>query len=284
MITNYRHTYSADRIILLLLDVAVIAYAFVLSNLFRQHNYHLDYQYMAFFGLFTLIWCAVSGFNNFIFRIDGLINCSRRTGNLLNAFVLHALLLASTIVIFNLSALPPVLMLSAYLSTALLVGFSRLLVLQVLHSLTKTDAEASRFVIIGTGANAQALLHTFSTHANPDARFMGFFDDMSDDDTSRKQLLGPVRQLKAYCLQHNITQVYDARPFESQEQVHELAKFCNKHAVYFRLVPGANDVLPQSMERYIYRNVPVSGARTEPLELLLNKAMKRLLNTVTQSV
>ncbi|WP_347158885.1 hypothetical protein [Pontibacter chitinilyticus] len=93
---------------------------------------HVSEQYMLFFGAFALIWAVVSGFTHFIIRVDGFITCGRKVANLLNAFVLHALLLLGTVVIFDLSYLPVLPLLYTYGATAALILLSRMLLYQVL--------------------------------------------------------------------------------------------------------------------------------------------------------
>lgn len=280
---EYHHSYRSNKAVLLLLDLTIIAGSFVLSNLFRHGDHRLDFQYNIFFGLFALLWCVVSGFTNFIFRIESLLACGRKAGNLINAFLLHAALVVACIIIFNLSGLPGLLLLYTYVSTALLIAFSRLLLLQGFSYFTKSGTAGTRFVIVGAGPNALSLLETFNH--NPEAKFMGFFDDEADSySLNNSRICGAIGTLEAYCLQHNIHEVYYAKPLNNQDQVDDLAKFCCDNAVYFRLVPGAEAMLEQNMDRYFYRNVPVSPLRHESSGLLLSDAFKRVFNRIIQSI
>jgi len=277
---EYRHSYRSNKAVLLLLDLSIIAGSFILSNLFRHGNDLLDFQYNLFFGLFALLWCVVSGFTNFIFRIESLLSCGRKAGNLINAFLLHAAFMAACIIVFNLSGLPGLLLLYVYVSTALLIVFSRLLLLRGFSYFTRPGSAGSRFVIVGAGPGAISLLETFNH--NPEAKFMGFFDDEAGcSSLHNSRILGPVERLEAYCLKHNINEVYYAKPLNNQEQVNDLAKFCIDNAVYFRLVPGSDAILEQNMNRYFYRNVPVSYPRQETtIWQIFSDAYSRVIQSI----
>ncbi|MBF9254513.1 hypothetical protein I2I11_14510 [Pontibacter sp. 172403-2] len=280
---EHRISYRTDKAVLLLLDTTIIAGSFVLSNLLRSNEPALDAQYFMFFGLFALLWCVVSGFTSFIFRIESILSCGNQEGNLINAFLLHSFLMAACIVIFNLSGLSGLLLLYSYLSAALLIVFSRLLLLHGFSYFTESDAVDVRFAIIGTGPNALSLLQTFSH--NPEARFMGFFDDEADSyGFNTNQVRGSVRSLKSYCLLHNINEVYYARPLTDEEQVDSLTKFCIDNGIYFRLVPCAEAMPGQNMDKYFYRNVPLSAKRHEPAGLLSGDAFRHLFNRIIQSI
>ena len=128
-----RHYFSSSRLSFLLLDFALIAASYIIITFSVHVDLQSGFQFNVFFVLFALIWGVVSGFRNFIFRVDGLVALGRKTGNLLNAFLLHAALLGGCVVIFNLSGLP---LLYTYCSTALLIILSRTLLLQVMPHVT----------------------------------------------------------------------------------------------------------------------------------------------------
>lgn len=206
---KYRHYYSFNRVLLLILDVTLIAFAFKFSNLIRYGSLDLDYQYNVFFVLFALVWWIVSGFSNFVFRVDGLFTMDKRLANLINVFIMHAFILASCIVVFNLEELSRLLLLYTYLSTALLIGFSRLLLQQVYRYCTNSGMAHTRYVIVGTGSAARALHQTMSNNDEFGTKFMGFFDDEVDENNPyNSQVCGTMEDLKEYCLQHSIDEIY----------------------------------------------------------------------------
>lgn len=276
---KYQHYSSFNRIILLILDVALIALAFNLSNLFRYGTVELDHQYSIFFVLFALVWWIVSGFSNFVFRIDGFLPIDKKLANLINAFVLHAFILASCIVIFNLEEISRLLLLYTYLSTAMLIGFSRLLFMQLSRYFTKSDMAYSRFVVVGSGPAAVNLYHTFGNDENPGAKFMGFFDNEADKNSPYYNLVkGSEDDLQEYCLQHGIDEIYYTKPLNNKEQVDELTSFCDDNFLYFRIVPDFSAIVQKDVNLYFYHNIPMLSVRKEPLEQVTNRAVKRVFD------
>lgn len=195
--------------------------------------------------------------------------------------MLHAFLLASCIVIFNLEQLSRLLLLYTYLSTALLIGFSRLLMAQVYGYMTKTDMAHTRYVIVGTGPAATALYQTMSTNEHLGTKFMGFFDEqVAAQHPYRSQVRGGLDELKNYCLQHSIDEIYYTLPLTDRGQLDDLSEFADDNFVYFRIVPDFSAIVQKEVNMYFYHNVPMISIRKEPLELASNRAIKRIFDVV----
>ncbi len=278
---KYQHYYSFNRIVQLILDVALIALAFKLSNLFRYGTVELDHQYSIFFVLFALVWWIVSGFSNFVFRIDGVLPVSKNLSKLLNAFLLHAFILASCIVIFNLEEISRLLLLYTYISTAMLIGLSRILFSHLSRYFSKSDMVYSRYVVIGSGQSAVNLYKTLSNEDNPGTKFMGFFDDEPDANSPHiGQVKGSIEDLQEYCLQHSIDEIYYAKPLNDKDQIDMLTNFCDDNFVYFRIVPDFSAIVQKDVNMYFYHNIPMISVRKEPLEQVTNRFVKRVFDIV----
>ncbi|WP_461490686.1 undecaprenyl-phosphate glucose phosphotransferase, partial [Pontibacter sp. HJ8] len=218
----------------------------------------------------------VSGFKNFVFRIDGFFPVDKRIGNLLNAFALHAIILSSCIVIFNLEQLSRLLLLYTYLSTALLIGISRLMLFLVQRYFSNSDMAYSRFVIVGMGPAAISLHQTFNSDEAPGRKFMGFFTDKASELSKYSSMVkGNVSDLKDYCLENNIDEVYYTLPLNDKEQIDELTEFADDNFIYFRIVPDFSAIVQRDVNMYFYQNIPMISVRKEPLEQVTNRVIKR---------
>jgi putative colanic acid biosynthesis UDP-glucose lipid carrier transferase len=276
---RFRHYYSFNRVLLLILDVTLIASAFRFSNLIRYGTIELQHEYNIFFVLFALVWWIVSGFSNYMIRVDGILSIDRRLSNLINAFIMHAFILASCIVIFNLEELSRLLLLYTYLSTAMLIGISRMALIVVYSYFTKSDMAHTRYVIVGTGPAAMALHQTLNANEDMGTKFMGFFDDNADPlSPYNSKLKGGVEDLKEYCLQHSIDEIYYTLPLNDREQIEELTEFADNNFVYFRIVPDFSAIVQKDVNMYFYHNIPMISVRKEPLEIASNRVMKRLFD------
>ncbi|GAA4438083.1 undecaprenyl-phosphate glucose phosphotransferase [Pontibacter saemangeumensis] len=276
---RFRHYYSFNRVLLLVLDVTLIATAFHFSNIIRYGTTDLQQEYNIFFLLFALVWWIVSGFSNFMFRIDGFFPIDRRLSNLINAFIMHAFILACCIVMFKLDELSRLLLLYTYLSTALLIGMSRLVLMLVYRYVTKSDVAHTRYVIVGTGPAALALQQTLNANDDLGTKFMGFFDDNADKlSPYNSKLKGGVDDLKEYCLQHSIDEIYYTLPLNNRAQIDELTEFADDNFVYFRIVPDFSAIVQRDVNMYFYHNIPMISVRREPLEIASNRVMKRLFD------
>lgn len=278
---KYRHYYSFNRVLLLILDVTLIAFAFKISNLIRYGSLDLDHQYNVFFVMFALVWWIVSGFSNFVIRVDGLFTIDKKIANLLNVFILHAFILATCIVVFNLEQLSRLLLLYTYLSTALLIGVSRMFTQMVYRYFTNSGMAHTRYIIVGTGAAARALHQTMSNNDEIGSKFMGFFDDEVDVNSPyNSQVRGGIEDLKEYCLQHSIDEIYYTKPLNDKTQIDELTQFAEDNFVYLRIVPDFSAIVQKDVNMYFYHNIPMISVRNEPLELASNRVVKRIFDVI----
>lgn len=276
---KYRHYYSFNRVLLLILDVTLIAIAFKLSNLVRYGDLDLEHEYNIFFVLFALVWWIVSGFSNFLVRVDGMLTLNRKLSNLINAFLMHALVLASCIVIFNLEELSRLLLLYTYLTTVSLIGFSRLVLLHLYKYFTNADMAHTRYVIVGTGQAATALHQTLDHNDELGTKFMGFFDDnVAEGHPYYSQVKGDLNALKEFCLRHSIDEIYYTKPLTDKSQIDDLTQFADDNFCYFRIVPDFSAIVEREVNMYFYHNIPMISVRKEPLELASNRVVKRIFD------
>ncbi|MDX5436811.1 MAG: undecaprenyl-phosphate glucose phosphotransferase [Pontibacter sp.] len=195
--------------------------------------------------------------------------------------MLHSFILACCIVVFNLEELSRLLLLYTYLSTALLIGVSRLILFQVFRYFTNSDMAHTRYVIVGTGPAATALQQTLSNTDDIGTKFMGFFDeDVDPNSPYSSQVRGGLDELKEYCLQHSIDEIYYSKPLTDEKQIDELTEFANENFIYLRIVPDFSAIVKKDVNVYFYHNIPMLSVRNEPLELASNRVMKRIFDIV----
>lgn len=249
--SKYRD-YCFSRVVFLVLDITLIAFAFKLSNYLVYGNSDISYQYNIFFILFTLLWCIVSGFKNFFLSVERFLPFEKKLVKVINGFILHAILLISCMVVLKLGQVSRLMLLNAYITATLLISLSRFVFLGLNKFTLTTNRNYSKYVIIGTGHTAVSLFETFE-EADVNGEFMGFFDDSPNKSNPYdEQIQGSVTDLKAYCLQKRVDEIYYTLPSNNERHIEDIMNFAVANSINLRVVPDFSCIEEDEATMYFY--------------------------------
>ncbi len=133
-------------------------------------------------------------------------------------------------------------------------------------------------VIVGYTARGQDLGRYFTENRSLPQIFLGYFDDAPPPEflLSDKHL-GSTAEIKAYCLNHGVREIYYAMRNNSA-LLEDLSSFAEHNFIYFGIVPdmgGLNEGRRIDTQLYDDSRIPVISTRKAPLRLLVNAQLKR---------
>jgi putative colanic acid biosysnthesis UDP-glucose lipid carrier transferase len=137
-------------------------------------------------------------------------------------------------------------------------------------------------IIVGMSLAAEDIFRYCREETVKGYRFRGIFNDMPIDGMLAEHRVGPVQQAQDFALTNRIDIVYCALPSSRAREIRELMEFCESNTIRFRMIPSADSFLPfsGSSELDFHGNVPVSKMRSEPLERLTNRWIKRTFDII----
>ena len=135
-------------------------------------------------------------------------------------------------------------------------------------------------MVVGTGNAADELYDFFNGQEAKVYRFMGFKDDwLNDEDKIDLHLVREkLEELKRFCLQRDIKEIYLSLPLTSLELIEELAAFTDDNFIHFRIVTDFGVLEQKTVAVDFFGNIPILSLRTEPLKLLINRITKRVFD------
>ncbi|NJL14688.1 MAG: hypothetical protein HC913_17910, partial [Microscillaceae bacterium] len=137
-----------------------------------------------------------------------------------------------------------------------------------------SPVKTRRVAIVGSGATALKLQRFFELSAWG-YNCLGLFDT---NDKKFAALQGDVEALKGYARDNGLDELYYAGHPENTALIQELAAFCDRHFIYFRV---ANAEKPAAkVSSFYYDEVPVVALRREPLASRANQVLKRAFDIV----
>lgn len=149
-------------------------------------------------------------------------------------------------------------------------GLNKVLTLEPLTSVKD-------LVIVGNGPAAEEIFQYCEDQTVRGYRFCGVFNDEPIDGPLGSRRMGDVEAVKAFAIHNRIDIVYCALPGTRRQDITELMEFCERNTIRFRVIPSAESFIPvvKTSDLEFHGAVPVSKLRREPLDLGINRMLKR---------
>ncbi len=258
-----------------LLDVACRAAYYIRYGVSIQYfEYYLSFV-LLFRILWVVAWLAMVVFNN-LNILHNLFTPRELISTFLFTLLFHALILFSYIISFGNVPHSRLFLGIAYGFAILFLLSFRALFAIVLRYLIRAGTRDRRIVIVGaTYAGNELYQHLINTKT-PGLQFLGFFDDTPE--LPHLMLKGKLRHLKEFCLAHRVDEIYYALSLTSADLIRDLTDFADQHFIYFKIAPDFRGLLQRKVNIDFYDTVPIMTFRQEPLQIWLNRTVKRVFD------
>ena len=161
-----------------------------------------------------------------------------------------------------------------------LIMHSRLLYKFIFKYFEFGSFENRKVVIVGTGSSGRSLFNFFNNEIPNGYKFMGFFDDYPSDKIPSKFIKGKIKDLKEYCVEYDVDEIYVAISKANEDLLTEIKQFADDNVIYLRIAPDFSYVQEDDYQVYLYDTVPIITTRREPLGDSFNALIKRIFDVV----
>jgi len=154
------------------------------------------------------------------------------------------------------------------------IGVRIIIFKSIIISLRKSGKGIRNLLIIGSG-DVAANFHNV-VQQNPDFGydFIGFLDDKNIP-SGGELILGGINDLEKVIIEKKIEEVVIAIPDYAASLMDGIIKICNKNAVRTHIIPDYFRFLAKKFKISMIGNFPVISVRSEPLEEIHWKVLKR---------
>ena len=272
---RYAHYSDSNRILLPLLDAALIFGAFRVADFLVSHTWTFA-GHAPFFVVFALLWWILSQHYANIFRLDRRISYGEKLVYLLRTFLLHGALLLGAALLLGVRWLPLRHLLLVYGLAIGGVVLGRFVLAFCYRLYQRYFAEPhSRYIIVGASASGQQLYYFLRAHDPDGSQFKGFFADGNVPAALRPLVQGTVAEVQDYCRRTPVDEIYFALPFTQQALIRDLTSFAAENFLSLRIVPDYHGTLGPDAGMYLCDHLPVLTVRRAPLALWANLVLKR---------
>jgi putative colanic acid biosynthesis UDP-glucose lipid carrier transferase len=158
-------------------------------------------------------------------------------------------------------------------SVFLFVGVSLRTIIfkKILRSLREKGKGVRNLLIIGSGEVGRNFKDTITVNPEFGYRFVGFIDDNEIE----KDVIGKINDLDKILSNYSVEEAVIALQNESTQQLDEIIRICNIHAVKVHIIPDYFRFLSSRFQVSTIGNFPIITARDEPLEEVNRRFLKR---------
>src|ERR1700744_1780937 len=130
-------------------------------------------------------------------------------------------------------------------------------------------------IIIGAGRIGYELYEYFNENPEQGYKAIGFFDDNPANIKDKRLYLGKTNDCIDYVLTNKVDEMFCTLPVSEYEAIEKLMSDADKNLIRFKYVPEYFEYSKRSTIVQSLGHIPVISVRTEPLESVLNRSIKR---------
>jgi len=269
-------------------DLLILNVAYFLGHVWGFWNYvqMFDTKYLQ-------LWIYLNVIYLFAAQLSGTFDMYRNTrfftllSALLKLFFLEVVLSFSYIVVFKdynqTFKLSREVLMITYISAFIFTMIWRFGFIKIVRIYRARGFNNRKVMIIGAGETAQEFKTMLEHKIEYGYQFLGFYDNHPENYSTeiRKHILGTVEDAKRYAVEHQIDELFCALPYDEEEQIKELIQFGDENLVRVKIVPDLSRFLTHHLNKVeidYYGQIPVMTLRSEPLENIVNRFIKRLFD------
>jgi len=162
----------------------------------------------------------------------------------------------------------------------LLIGIWKLIFLAIRKSDRRLLIEARNIIVVGAGRIGKDLYQYFINNPDKGYHVLGFFDDNTPDLVDKKLYLGNTDSCIDYVITNRVDEIFCALPVSESAKIDQLMLNADKHLIRFKIVPEYYISSKKSIFVQNFDHIPIIAVRSEPLESILNRMVKRLFDFV----
>jgi Undecaprenyl-phosphate glucose phosphotransferase len=268
--------------------LAILNASYIAGHFFSFWNYTqmFDTKYLQLWIYLNLIYL-------FAAQLSGTFDMYRNTrfftllSALLRLFFLEVVLSFSYIVVFKdynqTFKLSREVLMVTYVCALILTTIWRFGFIKIVRIYRARGFNNRKVMIIGAGDTAQEFKTMLEHKIEYGYQFLGFFDDTPEKHPReiRQHIIGTVEDAKQYAVKHQIDEIFCALSHQEENKIKELIQFGDENLIRVKIVPDLSRFLTHHLNKVeidYYGQIPVMTLRSEPLENIVNRVIKRLFD------
>ena len=265
--------------LIFILDL-VVMYAAFYGTYYHYHGHAMiPFQAMLLMGFVALMWFLIS-INSSLVRIDRRSRVVPVLRDILVGYSVLSAAIIAVVAIFGEFRPNDKLILYPILYSVIWSTTFRLVYIAGIQRLIKNGFQQKSLLLIGGSGVSERVMNLVLDSPELGYRLHGILADDYHAFMPREFYLGKLERFKEIVRTQKIDEVIIAKPLRQEETILELVEQCEYEGIRFRIVPDFFRVIKSHAVIKTLGDIPLIAVRTEPLNVLSNRIIKRTFDLV----
>ena len=210
-------------------------------------------------------------------RLERIESIVRRT---IRKLVIHAALIAIFVVFLKFADISRLRLLYFYLFFFVILLISRYISMKLLKEIRAKGYNFKKIIIVGANDTGEKMRKILAKNLTYGYKFLGFFDNKGNSSASEPlAITGDFEDIEEFIIKEKVDELYVALHIDNIEIINKIIKICEQNLVRIKFIPDFQLYTKSSkVEVAFYENTPVLMLRPEPLELAVNRVVKKIFD------
>ena len=262
-------------LIALTVDIIILTISFFIALQIRFEGVLPDVKFytILFIGWVSLWVAIVLSYN--LYEIPAIIKLERIVSKNLSAIAAFIIFSSSFIYFATEYKFSRIFFFIAVIIFAILIILWRITLIKVFKIYRRNGFNYRRVVMVGVNINVEKILEKVLMNPNYGFQLAALFTDSVPDTSIKKYYKGNLDLVVEYCKNNAIDDIFISLPYYKSELINELLKFGDNNLIRVHIIPEFSEYLSQIFAINYIENVPILNFRSEPLQSLSNRIIKR---------
>ncbi|OHX67009.1 undecaprenyl-phosphate glucose phosphotransferase [Flammeovirga pacifica] len=192
------------------------------------------------------------------------------------SIVWHGMAISTFVVGIKFGRVSREFLLNLYLIWTPLLFATKIIGIYLMRMYRRQGFSYKNVVVLGYGPLAIELRKFFRVHPEFGFRFLGFFDDTSEE----MYVEGQLKDFKAFAIDRDVNEVYCCIPYINYELIRDLIDWGESHMIKVKLITDFRGFASKGITLDRYDEIPVLDVSPVPLDDQQNQLIKRGFDVV----
>ena len=265
--------------LIFVLDLVAMYAAFYCTYYHYNGNAMIPFRAMLLMGFVAMMWFFIC-INSSVVRINRRSKVAPELRDVIVGYSVLSAAVVAMVGIFGEFRPNDKLILYPLLFSVICSTILRLIYLFSIKHLIKNGFQQKSVLLIGGSRVAERVMNLILTFPEYGFRLHGILSDDYHESMPKNLYLGKLDRFKEIVRTQQIDEVIIAKPLRKEETILKLVDQCEYEGVRFRIVPDFFRVISNRTVMDTLGDIPLISIRTEPLNILSNRIIKRTFDMV----
>jgi putative colanic acid biosynthesis UDP-glucose lipid carrier transferase len=154
----------------------------------------------------------------------------------------------------------------------------------LVKSFRKKGYNTSTILLVGMNKNILSLLHQIYLNPKYGFKIAGLYTDAAVSTDIKNYYKGKLSEISSFLDANTVDEIIISLPYHQSKLINDLFRYADNNMMRVRVIPEFSEYLSQTFSINYIQNIPILKLRSEPLNSLTNRILKRLFDVVFSSI